>query len=155
MNNEPNLNNPVPAPQPTNEAPETKRCPVCGKEVPAQAAFCGECGYNFAAGTSPYTVPPQASVMAEDTAPLKVSDYLIMSLLNCIPIAGIVVMLIWAFSSGVNVNRRNFSRAYLIMAAVGVVLYFILLIAMVGFMAATMEVMDEAIFSTILPFIFR
>ena len=107
-----------------------------GKEVSAQAAFCGECGYNFAAGTSPYTVPPQASVMAEDTAPLKVSDYLIMSLLNCIPIAGIVVMLIWAFSSGVNVNRRNFSRAYLIMAAVGVVLYFILLIAMVGFMAA-------------------
>ena len=64
-------------------------------------------------------------------------------------------MLIWAFSSGVNVNRRNFSRAYLIMAAVGVVLYFILLIAMVGFMVATMEVMDEAIFSTILPLIFR
>ena len=155
MNNEPNLNNPAPAPQPENEAPETKRCPICGKDVSAQAAFCGECGYNFAAGTSPYTVPPQASVMAEDTAPLKVSDYLIMSLLSCIPIAGIVVMLIWAFSSGVNVNRRNYSRAYLIMAAVGVVLYFILLIAMVGFMAATMEVMDEAIFSTILPFIFR
>ena len=153
MNNEQNTN--FTPPQPTNEAPETKRCPICGKDVSAQAAFCGECGYNFAAGTSPHTAPTQAPVVIEDTAPLKVSDYLIMSLLSCIPIAGIVVMLIWAFSSGVNVNRRNFSRAYLIMAAVGVVLYFILLIAMVGFMAATMEVMDEAIFSTILPFIFR
>lgn len=152
MNNEPNMN----APQSAPEAPATKRCPVCGKDVPAQAAFCGECGYNFQAGSAtPYTVPPQTAVAPEDTAPLKVSDYLIMSLLNCIPIAGIVVMLIWAFSSGVNVNRRNFSRAYLIMAAVGVVLYFILLIAMVGFMVATMEVMDEAIFSTILPLIFR
>lgn len=153
MNNEQNTS--FTPPQPTNEAPETKRCPVCGKDVSAQASFCGECGYNFAAGTSPYTVPPQASVMAEDTAPLKVSDYLIMSLLSCIPIAGIVVMLIWAFSSGVNVNRRNYSRAYLIMAAVGVVLYILLLIVMVAFMIATMEVMDEAVFGTVLPFIFR
>ena len=40
MNNEPNMN----APQSAPEAPATKRCPVCGKDVPAQAAFCGECG---------------------------------------------------------------------------------------------------------------
>ena len=153
MNNEQNTN--FTPPQPTNEAPETKRCPICGKDVPAQAAFCGECGYNFAAGTSPHTAPTQAPAAIEDTAPLKVSDYLIMSLLSCIPIAGIVVMLIWAFSSGVNVNRRNYSRAYLILAAVGVVLYILLLIAMTAFMIATMGMMDEAVFGTILPFIFR
>ena len=149
MNNEQNTN--FTPPEFTNEAPETKRCPICGKDVPAQAAFCGECGYNFATGTT----PPQAPAVVEDTSPLKTSDYLIMSLLSCVPIAGIVVMLIWAFSSGVNVNRRNYSRAYLILAAVGVVLYILFLIAMTAFMIATMGMMDEAVFGTILPFIFR
>ena len=33
MNNETNLNNTAPAPQPENETPETKRCPVCGKPM--------------------------------------------------------------------------------------------------------------------------
>ena len=73
MNNEPNMNENIP--QQTPEAPATKRCPVCGKDVDAQAAFCGECGYNFNAGTA-YTLPPQPQAPAEDTSPLKMSDYL-------------------------------------------------------------------------------
>ena len=149
MNNEPNMN----APQSAPEAPATKRCPVCGKDVPAQAAFCGECGYNFAAGTSPYTVPPQASVMAEDTAPLKVSDFFVMLLVACIPLVNIILLLIWAFSSGTNVNRKNFCRAYLIMMVIMWVISFILSLSLIGLIGILAS--EELYYGMILPLIFR
>lgn len=150
MNNEQN-NNFTP-PQPT---PEVKRCPVCGKELPAQAAFCGECGYNFATGSSPYTVPPQTAVVTEDTAPLTTGEYLILFLLTLVPVVNIILYLIWSFSSGVNVNRRNFCRAYLILSVIGLVLYFILIFAMAGLMMAGMEMVDASFFGAVLPFIFH
>lgn len=154
MNNEPNLNNPAPAPQPKNETPETKRCPVCGKDVPAQAAFCGECGYNFQAGSAtPYTVPPQAAAEPEDTSPLKVSDYFVMLLVACIPLVNVILLLIWAFSSGTNVNRKNFCRAYLIMMVIMWVISFILSLSLIGLIGILAS--EELYYGMILPLIFR
>ena len=150
MNNEPNMNENIP--QQTPEAPATKRCPVCGKDVDAQAAFCGECGYNFNAGTA-YTLPPQPQAPAEDTSPLKMSDYLLMFLVSCIPLVNIILLLIWSFSSGVNVNRRNFSRAYLIITLIAWILYFVLLVGFIGIIGALAA--EEMYIGTVIPFIFR
>ena len=150
MNNEPNMN----APQSAPEAPATKRCPVCGKDVPAQAAFCGECGYNFQAGSAtPYTVPPQAAAEPEDTSPLKVSDYFVMLLVACIPLVNIILLLIWAFSSGTNVNRKNFCRAYLIMMVIMWVISFILSLSLIGLIGILAS--EELYYGMILPLIFR
>lgn len=150
MNNEPNMN----APQSAPEAPATKRCPVCGKDVPAQAAFCGECGYNFQAGSAtPYTVPPQTAVAPEDTSPLKVSDFFVMLLVACIPLVNIILLLIWAFSSGTNVNRKNFCRAYLIMMVIMWVISFILSLSLIGLIGILAS--EELYYGTILPLIFR
>ena len=149
MNNEPNMNENIP--QQTPEAPATKRCPVCGKNVDAQAAFCGECGYNFNAGTA-YTLPPQPQAPAEDTSPLKTTDYLLMLLVTVLPFVSLILMLVWAFSSDVNVNRRNFSRAYLILSLIVSFLYIILFAGLVGLGIA---VASSESFAMILPFIFR
>ena len=150
MNNEPNMN----APQSAPEAPATKRCPVCGKDVPAQAAFCGECGYNFQAGSAtPYTVPPQTAVAPEDTSPLKVSDFFVMLLVACIPLVNIILLLIWAFSSGTNVNRKNFCRAYLIMMVIMWVIAFILSLSLIGLIGILAS--EELYYGMILPLIFR
>ena len=150
MNNEPNMNPPQSAP----EAPATKRCPVSGKDVPAQAAFCGECGYNFQAGSAtPYTVPPQTAVAPEDTSPLKVSDFFVMLLVACIPLVNIILLLIWAFSSGTNVNRKNFCRAYLIMMVIMWVISFILSLSLIGLIGILAS--EELYYGMILPLIFR
>lgn len=149
MNNEPNMNENIP--QQTPETPATKRCPVCGKDVDAQAAFCGECGYNFNAGTA-YTLPPQPQAPAEDTSPLKTTDYLLMLLVTVLPFVSLILMLVWAFSSDVNVNRRNFSRAYLILSLIVSFLYIILFAGLVGLGIAAAS--SES-FAMILPFIFR
>ena len=150
MNNEPNMN----APQSAPEAPATKRCPVCGKDVPAQAAFCGECGSNFHAGSAtPYTVPPQTAVAPEDTSPLKVSDFFVMLLVACIPLVNIILLLIWAFSSGTNVNRKNFCRAYLIMMVIMWVISFILSLSLIGLIGILAS--EELYYGMILPLIFR
>ena len=155
MNNEPNFVNPTP--EAPKETPVAKVCPVCRKEVPADAIFCGECGYNFNTGASPSTTPPQPPAAVEDTSPLKMSDYLLMFFVACIPLVNLILLLIWSFSSGVNVNRRNYSRAYLIITAIMWVVYFVFLVAFIGLIGAiTAEIAAEEIYiGMIAPLIFH
>ena len=58
--------------------------------------------------------------------PLSVWGCLWTLALSVIPLVNIVFLVIWSFAGGVNVNRRNFARAYLI-----------LLLALTGFCAVT------------------
>ena len=124
MNNDPVNNIPTP------ESNPKKRCPRCGKELPADATFCGECGLNLLAGgaSQPYTVPAPSGMPPADTAPLKTSDYVVMLLLAAIPLVGLILMIVWAFASDGNLNRRNFCRAQLIMMIISTVLSLIVLI---------------------------
>ena len=121
MNNDP-MNNTQ------NEQPRSVYCPRCGKQLPADSAFCGECGADLRAASQTVSAPAPIPAAPVDTAPLKTSDYLILHLVNMIPLVGFILMLMWSFSAGVNLNRRNFCRAYLIMYAISFVLSFFLLI---------------------------
>ena len=124
MNNDPANNSEM-------QTPETKPCPRCGRQLPKDAIFCGECGFRMdgssSAESAPLTIPPQ-SAPAADTAPLKTSDFVVLHLLNMIPLVGLILMLVWSFSASVNVNRRNFCRSYLIMSAISLVLSILLII---------------------------
>lgn len=152
MNNEPNFENPTP--ELPNETSATKVCPVCGKEATANASFCGECGHSFGAGATPFTVSPQAA-LPEDIAPLKTSDYLLMLLVTSLPFVGFILLLIWAFASDTNANRRNFSRACLIATAIVWVIAMLLSSALVG-LNVSLEDMDfHSYYGAILPFIFH
>lgn len=71
-------------------------------------------------------VPP---VYGADIAPAKGSKYdpittwgyIGIMLLMCIPVVGLILMLVWAFGGCKKVNKRNLARASLIMAAIGLI----------------------------------
>lgn len=52
---------------------------------------------------------------------LSVGQYIGMFLLLCIPLLNIVLLFVWSFGSSVDLNKRNFARAALIMVAIGVI----------------------------------
>ena len=60
-----------------------------------------------------------------DTTPLSMGEWLLTLLAAFIPCAGIILYLIWAFSSSGNLHRRNFCRAYLIVELIAIILVFI------------------------------
>lgn len=131
MNNDPNLNETPrdPAPQQQNPAggagdtpPSEKRCPRCGRVLPADAVFCGECGTNLQSGTQSAYSAPQPILAPKNTTPLGTGEFFLILFLSGIPLIGLILQLVWAFSSVENVNRRNLCRAFLIMRLIGVVL---------------------------------
>lgn len=51
--------------------------------------------------------------------PLSTGGFIGTMLLFAIPLAGLIMSLVWSFSKRVNINRRNYSRAYLILFLAG------------------------------------
>lgn len=70
----------------------------------------------------------QNSYQNMDTSPMSMGDWLLTILAAMIPCAGLILYLVWAFSSTGNINRRNFCRAQLIIMAVVFVLYLIIVV---------------------------
>ncbi len=136
-----------------NEQPETsiKVCPRCGKTLAANAVFCSNCGANLNGEPAPAPKAPTAPIA--DTTPLKTTDYLLMFLLMCVPIVSFIIFMIWAFSGGTNVNRRNFSRAYLLYYVIAFALGIIIGLGFAIFsMALGVSIMEELMYySAILP----
>ncbi|KJS21012.1 MAG: hypothetical protein VR72_12530 [Clostridiaceae bacterium BRH_c20a] len=53
---------------------------------------------------------------------LRVLDYLLILLILAIPVVNIIAILKWSFSKGININKRNFARATLILSIVAVMI---------------------------------
>ncbi len=53
---------------------------------------------------------------------LRVRDYLLILLVFAIPLVNIIAILKWSFSKGINVNKRNFARAALILSIMAVMI---------------------------------
>lgn len=60
------------------------------------------------------------------TAPMTVGQYIVTFLLSAIPIAGFILLLVWAFSGDTNINKRNYCRAVLILALISVGIYIVI-----------------------------
>ena len=56
---------------------------------------------------------------------MSLGDWIITLIVLAIPLVNIVMLFVWAFSSGTNPNKANFCKAYLILALVAIVLFFI------------------------------
>ena len=111
-----------------NEFPgEPPHCPRCGAPLEPNGAFCGNCGLQLNTAEKP------------SVDVLSVWDYVLMMVIFSLPIVGLVLMLYWSFGSQVQVNRRNFSRAYLIFYAVSLVLSFVMLGTLGSLTAAVFE----------------
>lgn len=51
-------------------------------------------------------------------APMSVKDWLFTLLIMAIPMVGIIMLFIYAFGNGQNVNKQNWAKAQLIMMAI-------------------------------------
>ncbi len=58
--------------------------------------------------------------------PVTVGDWIITIIISAIPIVNIVMLLVWAFSSGTNPSKANWAKAYLVFIAFIIALYFVM-----------------------------
>lgn len=133
-------------------------CENCGKQIPDDAVFCTNCGAKQTAKTA---AVPTSQPVSQTAAPkverpvsyqqttkayeavdhISMGQYLIMFLITAIPIAGIVMLFIWAFGSETGPNKKNFARAYLIMMAIAIGLSILISIVMGAIMASLISTM--------------
>ena len=67
---------------------------------------------------------------------MSVQDWMITILISVIPLVGFVMLFVWAFSDGQNLNKKNWAKATLIWFAILIVLYvFIFMIFGAAFLA--------------------
>ncbi len=67
-----------------------------------------------------------------DTRPLTVNEWFVTILILALPLVNIVMYLYWAFADGVNVNKRNFCRASLLWAVLGVAIAILAMMVLGG-----------------------
>ncbi|CAH0119357.1 MULTISPECIES: hypothetical protein [unclassified Paenibacillus] len=68
-----------------------------------------------------------------ETAPVvSTKDWIVTMLLLIIPIVNIIMLFVWAFGGNTNPNKRNYSRAALIWALIGVAIYVIFFVLIFG-----------------------
>ncbi|MDR2898712.1 MAG: hypothetical protein LBU94_00160 [Clostridiales bacterium] len=72
---------------------------------------------------------------------MTVKDWLITLLIMVIPCVNIIMLFVWAFSSGGNETRRTFAKAYLIFMAIMIVVSIIFSFFVGGIIASTMNSM--------------
>lgn len=71
---------------------------------------------------------------------LSVGDWLITMIITAIPIVGIIMLFVWAFSSSTHPTKVNWAKATLILIAIVLILY-IIFFAVFG--AAFFGMMDQ------------
>lgn len=68
-------------------------------------------------------VPPVApSYGTPDTQPVSIGGWIGVMLLTCLPLVNLIMLFVWAFSSSTKKSLKNYARASLILALIGVVL---------------------------------
>ena len=77
----------------------------------------------------------------QDTAVMSTKEWLLTLLVMLIPCVNIIMLFIWAFSGSGNLNRRNYSRAYLIFYAIVMGLVFLFYLVMFLFIGAMFNTM--------------
>ena len=68
-------------------------------------------------------VPPVAPPYGTpDTQPVSIGGWIGVMLLTCLPLVNLIMLFVWAFSSSTKKSLKNYARAALILALIGVVL---------------------------------
>ncbi|MDO4623351.1 MAG: hypothetical protein Q4B22_10410, partial [Eubacteriales bacterium] len=75
-------------------------------------------------------------VQQEKDRPMTTGDWLVTMLLMMIPVANFVLLLVWAFSSDTNTNKKNWARAELILMLIAVGITVLFTVAVVGSLAS-------------------
>jgi len=124
-----------------------KFCHYCGSAMEEHQKFCPSCGKaqayqettNYSTGptyqapppTDPYPVYQQGpnyqgqsmQQYLEKDKPLSIGQFIGMFFLTAIPIAGFILLLVWAFNGDTNKNKRSYAGAILIMMLISLGVY--------------------------------
>ena len=130
-----------------------KFCTECGAPLKEGATFCSACGAKAPAEKKPEAAPetpaaPQPVYQTQQTytpsapaaQPVSTAYYFWMMLLFAIPVVGLIVCFVTAFS-GDDTSRKNFSRAVLIWILVAIVLSIIVAIAIAAVGGSIMNIL--------------
>lgn len=131
-------------------------CTNCNQEIPDDSVFCPLCGakiqprrdaYNggyqrketfdgYGQPQNRYYQPPQPQftedTIPEEWKPITMWGYFGYELLFCIPIVGLILLLVFSFGGTRNRNLRNFARSYFCLLIIVAVIVAIILIAAAG-----------------------
>lgn len=123
-------------------------CASCGAALDPSGKFCPACGAPISEQAAAPATPPTAYQQPAYTAPasnqalapvMSVGSYIGMMLLACIPLVGFILLLVWAFGSNENPNKKNYARAVLLLSVIAIVISIIFIIATGGLMAALLS----------------
>ena len=90
-------------------------CKKCGGAVKAEDSFCMHCGSPL----EKEEAVKETIVDDRKAEVLSVWDYLLMLILMAIPVVNIIICILWIIGKNGSPNRRNFAKAWMILAVVG------------------------------------
>ena len=93
-------------------------CKKCGGAVKMEDQFCMHCGMPLEKEES----AREENRNDNKAEVLSMGDYLLMLILLAIPVVNFIVCILWIISGNGNPNRKNFAKAWLIIAVVGTIL---------------------------------
>ncbi len=77
----------------------------------------------------------QSQVQARPTSnEVSFGEWFLTIFLTAIPLVGIVLLFVWAFGSTTNPSKANWAKASLAWAAIGIVIYLIIFVVILGIM---------------------
>lgn len=138
-------------------------CESCGVQLTDQEKFCHNCGIQTTGQAqvkinppvpgnnpgvqqvNPAYMPPQNNMYPGQynnnsiTTPLSVGQYILTFILLAIPLLNIILLFVWSFGSDVNINKKNFCRATLIIGIIVTVLSIALGSVIVGIVTEIMN----------------
>lgn len=80
----------------------------------------------------------------EDASVMSIKDWVITLIITVIPLVGIIMLFVWSFGDGTNLNKRNWSKAVLIFYVIIAVLYFLFFVIIMSmFFAGGAELSDS------------
>jgi hypothetical protein len=68
------------------------------------------------------TMNEQFPGMQPGTEPMSVKDWFVSILITAIPLVGFIMLLVWAFDSSTNLNKKNWAKASLLWMVIAIVL---------------------------------
>ncbi|MDP2159704.1 MAG: hypothetical protein Q8K02_04435 [Flavobacterium sp.] len=82
-------------------------------------------------------------IQNQNQQPMSVKDWLITLLIVAIPIVGIIMLFVYAFSSTENVNKQNWAKAQLLLVAIILGLTILMFMAFGVFFASSFAGMQH------------